>query len=111
MGTLTSSINYKENINPYTNANIVDNLNVVTFNYKQEYDQEKSYQIGLIAEDVEKLDTNLIVYDNNNNINTVKYHFLIPILIKKCQELQTQLNTQNQLINDLTNRITILENK
>jgi hypothetical protein len=85
LGTITSSRRFKENI---TDAKTYDvsKLRVVNFNYIN--DETKTQQIGLIAEEVEELYPELVVYDENKLPYTVKYMDLIPILLQKIQALE-----------------------
>jgi Chaperone of endosialidase len=89
LGTVTSSIRFKENINDAKKYDI-NNFRVVNFNYID--DETKSRQVGLIAEEVEKLYPELVVYDESNQPYSVKYMELIPILLQKVQELEYRLN-------------------
>ena len=43
----------------------------VTFRYKQELDPHKIPQFGLVAEDVEKVNPDLVVRDASGRVNTV----------------------------------------
>ena len=48
-------------------------LKPVTFHYKQEIDPDKIPQFGLIAEEVDKVDPNLVVRDENGEVTSVRY--------------------------------------
>jgi hypothetical protein len=48
-------------------------LKPVTFRYKQEIDPDKIPQFGLIAEEVDKVDPNLVVRDENGEATSVRY--------------------------------------
>ena len=50
-----------------------------------------------------------VVHVNNSNIDSLKYH--MNILEASKGEMNTKINTLNQLNIDLTNKINILENK
>ena len=45
-------------------------LKPVTFRYKQEIDPDKIPQFGLIAEEVDKVDPNLVVRDENGEVTS-----------------------------------------
>ncbi len=48
-------------------------LRPVTFRYKPEIDPEGVPQFGLVAEEVEKVNPDLVVRDENGGIYTVRY--------------------------------------
>lgn len=97
--TETSALRFKENINEITSSDIVYNLRPVTFDWKK----DGSHDIGLIAEEVGDHMTELISKDQDGNIEGVKYTKLTSLLIKAVQD-------QQQTINELTTRISNLEN-
>lgn len=97
--TETSALRFKENINEITSSDIVYNLRPVTFDWKK----DGSHDIGLIAEEVGDHMTELISKDQEGNIEGVKYTKLTSLLIKAVQD-------QQQTINELTTRISNLEN-
>jgi len=111
----------KKNIAPLLNASSVLNLlDVVSYEMKsQEYaslNLPKDVQYGLLAQDVEK-HLPALVSDNMDNPNgsdqlkTINYIQLIPFLIKANQEQEEVINTQKKLIEDLTRRIELLEQR
>jgi hypothetical protein len=83
LGTATSSRRFKENIADVKTYGI-SKLRVINFNYIG----HNTSEIGLIAEEVEELYPELVVYDENNLPYTVKYLHLIPILLQKIQSLE-----------------------
>lgn len=97
--TETSALRFKENINEITSSDIVYNLRPVTFDWKK----DGSHDIGLIAEEVGNHMTELVSKDQEGNIEGVKYTKLTSLLIKAVQD-------QQQTINELTARISNLEN-
>lgn len=70
------------------------NLNPVQYNYI--HDERKKQHYGLIAQDVENIFPDLIkeTYDTTHktNIKSVNYVELIPILIHKMKQMQTEIN-------------------
>ena len=97
--TETSALRFKENINEITSSDIVYNLRPGTFDWKK----DGSHDIGLIAEEVGNHMTELVSNDQEGNIEGVKYTKLTSLLIKAVQ-------AQQQTINELTARISNLEN-
>src|SRR5205823_13605317 len=66
LGVATSSARFKEAIKPMDDASAaVLKLKPVTFRYKEKIDPEDTPQFGLIAEEVEKVDPDLITRDEN----------------------------------------------
>ena len=66
-------------------------------------------QIGLIAQDVEKLIPEL-VSENNDGYKTIDYAKLTPLLIESIKSQQESIEKQKLLINELVKRIEKLEN-
>ena len=70
----TSSARFKEAIKPMDkDSEAILALKPVTFHYKQEIDPDKIPQFGLIAEEVDKVDPNLVVRDENGEVTSVRY--------------------------------------
>src|SRR4029077_2909546 len=62
LGTVGSSRRFKEQIKPMGNASeAILRLKPVTFHYKKEIDPERTPEFGLVAEEVEKVDPDLVV--------------------------------------------------
>jgi endosialidase-like protein len=62
LGTVQSSARFKEQIKPMGNASeAIRALKPVTFRYKKEIDPERTPEFGLVAEDVEKVNPDLVV--------------------------------------------------
>jgi hypothetical protein len=63
LGTVVSSAWFKEAIKPMGNASeAILQLKPVTFRYKQELDPDNVPQFGLIAEQVENVNPDLVVH-------------------------------------------------
>lgn len=102
LGIMVSSIKYKENIKPLSSENIdIIKLNPVSFNYKSDKDKTRSY--GLIAEEVEEVAPQLVVYENDKP-KTVKYNDVYILMLDHIKKQQIQ-------IDDLISRISDLEEK
>jgi hypothetical protein len=68
LGTVTSSQRFKDDIKPMDKASeALLALKPVTFRYKKEIDPTGTPQLGLVAEDVEKINPNLVVRDQEGN--------------------------------------------
>lgn len=84
LGTVVSSLRFKDNIKDMGNdSSPVMKLRPVSFNYKGHV--ERSY--GLIAEEVEKVMPDLVVYDQSRQAMAVKYHDLPAFLLNEIQRL------------------------
>jgi len=84
LGTVTSSERFKEAIRPMdkTSEAILE-LKPVTFRYKQELDPDGMPQYGLVAEDVERVNRDLVVRDADGKINTVRYDAVNAMLLNE----------------------------
>jgi exosome complex RNA-binding protein Rrp42 (RNase PH superfamily) len=58
-------------------------LTPVTFRYKQEIDPTRSPQFGLVAEDVEKVNPDLVVRDADGEIYSVRYEAVNAMLLNE----------------------------
>jgi hypothetical protein len=100
LGTLNSSVRYKEAITPMKDASeSILSLKPVTFRYKKELDPKGIPQFGLVAEDVAEVDRNLVANDAKGNPYTVRYEAINAMLLneflkehKKVEELEQQLH-------------------
>jgi hypothetical protein len=58
-------------------------LNPVTFRYKKEIDPEGIPQFGLVAEEVEKVNPDLVVCDAGGKVYTVRYEAVNAMLLNE----------------------------
>ena len=110
LGVRASSARFKEDIHPMDKASeaILD-LKPVTFRYKKELDPKGAPQFGLVAEEVAKVDPDLIVADKQNKPFTVRYEEVNTMLLneflkehRKVQELEATITRQERQIEALT---------
>ena len=76
LGTSTSSRRFKEEIKPMEKmSETLFSLKSVSFRYKKGVDPEgtSSVQFGLVAEDVEKMNPDLVVRDKERKPYSVRY--------------------------------------
>ena len=74
IGTLVSSRRFKEEIKPMDKASeAILGLKPVTFHYKKEIEPNSALMFGLIAEDVEKVDPDLVTRNDKDEAETVRY--------------------------------------
>jgi len=84
LGTLTSSKRFKEEIRPMDKAsNALFELKPVSFHYKKEIDPSGKPQLGLVAEDVEKVNPDLIVRDKQGRPYSVRYDQVNAMLLNE----------------------------
>ena len=110
LGTMTSSARYKEEIKPMAKASeALFALTPVTFRYKKEIDPAGASQLGLVAEDVEKVNPNLVVRDKEGKPYTVRYDQVNAMLLneflkehRKVEELEANFAWQQKQIEALT---------
>ena len=84
LGTVVSSARFKEAIKPMDNASeTILSLKPVTFRYKEELDPNKIPQFGLIAEEVEKVNPDLVARDEEGKIMSVRYEAVNAMLLNE----------------------------
>jgi Chaperone of endosialidase len=114
LGTVVSSARFKEAIKPMDKASeAILALRPVTFRYKHELDPEGIPQFGLVAEDVEKVNPDLVARDEQGKPYTVRYEAVNAMLLneflkehRKVESLEKQLKAadakQEEKISALT---------
>jgi hypothetical protein len=84
LGTVQSSARFKEAIKPMDKASeSVLSLRPVTFHYKRELDPDGIPQFGLVAEQVEKVNPDLVARDENGQVYTVRYEAVNAMLLNE----------------------------
>ena len=69
-------------------------LKPVTFRYKEELDPEHVPQFGLIAEEVEKVNPDLVARDEDGKIMTVRYEAVNAMLLNEFLKEHRQVQEQ-----------------
>ena len=113
---VVSSRRFKENIKPITGSlNKVLQLNAVSYNYKPELDSskvKKKPRIGLIAEDMEKVEKRLVFYEPDGKTpRGISYEEYTAILTQAIQELNAKVEKQDARISALEARVALLDGK
>jgi trimeric autotransporter adhesin len=87
-------------------------LKPVTFRYKQELDPEHIPQFGLVAEEVEKVNPDLVLRDKEGKPYSVRYDQVNAMLLNeflkehgKVQKLEAALDTVKKRLNEQEARI------
>jgi Chaperone of endosialidase len=84
LGVAVSSARFKEAIKPMDKASeAILALKPVTFRYKEEIDPEKTPQFGLVAEEVEKVNPDLVGRDETGKVMTVRYEAVNAMLLNE----------------------------
>jgi septal ring factor EnvC (AmiA/AmiB activator) len=73
-------------------------LKPVTFRYKEEIDPEGIPQFGLVAEQVEKVDPDLVVRDADGEINTVRYEAVNAMLLNEFLKEHRQVQQLKSIV-------------
>jgi hypothetical protein len=113
LGTTTSSRRFKEEIKLMDNASeALFALNPVTFRYKKEIDPTATPQFGLVAEEVEKVNPDLIVRDKEGKAYSVRYDQVNAMLLneflkehRKVEEQDCRIREQEATITRLAKQI------
>ncbi len=84
LGTATYSRRFKEEIRPMAQASeALFALKPVTFRYKKEIDPGGTSQFGLVAENVEKVNSDLVVHDKEGKPYSVRYDQVNAMLLNE----------------------------
>ena len=121
LGTTTSSKRFKREIEPMDRASeAVFSLKPVTFRYKKELDPSGVRQFGLVAEQVEKVNPDLVVRDKEGKPYSVRYDQVNAMLLneflkehkafleeqRKVQEQRTRIENQEATVTELKSVVT-----
>jgi hypothetical protein len=103
LGTVTSSKRFKEEIRPMNKTSeAIFSLEPVTFRYRKEIDPTGTSQFGLVAEDVEKVNTDLVVRDKEGKPYSVRYDAVNAMLLNEFLKARRQIDAQQKQIDALT---------
>ena len=99
LGTTTSSRRFKEDIKAMDKASeALFSLKPVSFHYKKEIDPASTSQLGLVAEEVEKVNPDLVVRDKGGEAYSVRYDQVNAMLLneflkehRKVEQLEKQV--------------------
>jgi trimeric autotransporter adhesin len=109
LGTATSSKRFKKDIKPMDKTSeALFSLSPVMFRYTNEIDPAGTQQFGLIAEDVEKINPDLVVRDENGNVNTVRYDQVNAMLLNEFLKEHGKTEKQEAMIAYLRKQIEAL---
>jgi hypothetical protein len=102
LGTVGSSKRFKEAIKPMDKASeAILSLKPVTFRYKKELDPDSIPQFGLVAEDVEKVNPDLVVRGQDGKPYTVRYEAVNAMLLNEFLKEHRTVEEQQRTIIEL----------
>ena len=106
LGTLISSKRFKEDIQAMDKASeALFSLKPVSFRYKKEIDPAGTPQLGLVAEDVEKVNPDLIVRDKEGKPYSVRYEQVNAMLLNEFLKEHKSVEQQQASITDLKSTV------
>ncbi len=109
LGTTTSSKRFKEQIRPMDKASEkLFSLKPVTFRYKKEVDPADISQLGLIAEDVARVNADLVVRDKEGKPYSVRYDQVNAMLLNEFLKEHRKVQEHGATITRLERRIEAL---
>jgi hypothetical protein len=124
LGRAASSERFKEEIRPIgEESEAILALRPVTFRYKKEIDPRGMLQFGLVAEEVEKVNPNLVVRDSDGKPYTVRYdavnamllneflkqHRRVAAVASRVEQLTAHVNEQNAQIEKMSEQFEMSE--
>jgi hypothetical protein len=105
IGIFTSSRKFKDDIKPIDKASeTIYSLNPVTFRAKPQSDPSRPRGYGLIAEDVEKVNPDLVSH-GEKDILTVRYESINAMLLNEFLKEHRKVNEQQASITELKKEI------
>jgi endosialidase-like protein len=109
LGTATSSRRFKQEIQPMEGTSeVIFALKPVTFRYKKGIDPQGIPQFGLVAEDVEAVNPDLVVRDKNGETYTVRYDAVNAMLLNEFLKEHHQVQDLKAIVAEQQRRIDAL---
>jgi Chaperone of endosialidase len=106
LGMAASSERFKDEIKPMDKASeVILALKPVTFRYKKEIDPERLPQFGLVAEEVEKGNPNLVVRDKEGKPYSVRYEQVNAMLLNEFLKQHRKVEEQEAKITHLKSTV------
>ncbi len=110
LGTATSSKRFKEDIKPIDKTSeALFALKPVSFHYKKEIDPARLPQLGLVAEDVEKVNPDLVVRDKEGKPYSVRYDQVNAMLLNEFLKEHRKVELQDLKAQEQQNEIDALK--
>jgi hypothetical protein len=105
LGVQPSSARCKDAIQPMDKASeAILALKPVTFRYRKEIDPDRTREFGLVAEEVEKVNPDLVARDADGKVFTVRYDAVTAMLLNEFLKEHVKLE---QLKKDFESKIAV----
>lgn len=102
LGVKASSARFKEAIKPMDKTSeVILSLHPVSFRYKKELDPQGAPQFGLIAEEVAKVDRDLVVTDKEGKPFSVRYEEVNAMLLNEFLKEHHKVEALEETVSDL----------
>jgi len=109
LGTVVSSRQFKDEIHPMDKASeAILALKPVTFRYKKDLDPESIPQFGLVAEDVEKVNPDLVARDEQGKPYTVRYEAVNAMLLNEFLKEHKAFVEERRTVEELKKQVAAL---
>jgi hypothetical protein len=106
LGTLASSERFKNEIKPMNKSSeAIFDLKPVTFRYKNQFDPKQLPQFGLVAEEVEKVDPDLVAHDAAGAVYTVRYEAVNAMLLNEFLKEHRRVEELEAAVKELRSEI------
>jgi len=106
LGTAPSSERFKDEIKPMDQASeAIFALEPVTFRYKKDVDPDRIPQFGLIAEELAKIDPDLVVRDAGGKPYTVRYDAVNAMVLNEFLKEHRKVEQLESVLTQLTERL------
>jgi hypothetical protein len=106
LGVASSSERFKDAIEPMDKASeALLSLRPVTFRYKKNIDPKGAPQFGLVAEEVEKVNADLVVRDAEGKVFTVRYEAVNAMLLNEFLKEHRKVEEQEATITQLKSTV------
>ena len=106
LGIALSAVRFKEAIKPIDTASeAIFALNPVTFRYKEQFDPKRVPQFGLVAEEVEKVNPDLVRRDRDGKLQTVRYDAVNAMLLNEFLKEHRKVQALEAAVADLAAKL------
>ncbi|MBA3834062.1 MAG: tail fiber domain-containing protein [Chthoniobacterales bacterium] len=106
LGTVVSSERYKDAIKPMDKASeAILSLQPVTFRYKHDFDPDGIPQFGLVAEQVAKVNPDLVARDDQGKPYTVRYEAVNAMLLNEFLKEHRKVEEQQTALDQLKSKV------
>jgi len=109
LGTVVSSERFKDGIKPMDKVSeAILALQPVTFHYKHELDPKGMPQFGLVAEDVAKVNRDLVARDDQGKLYTVRYEAVNAMLLNEFLKEHKAFLEEQRTVEELKKQVAAL---